>query len=577
MRWSTHSRGAGGGIKRGAAVAALLAIALAGCGGSGGHSTPDVFAAQGGPPGGSARHQPRPTAAMRRLAAALRSAFGPAGPASGAFVYDLTDHQQLFALRAGMQLPPASVEKLYTTVAALKQFAPDAVFHTTVRGTGHLGSHGVWHGDLYLRGDGDPTFGDGTFIRAWDLGNGANVADLVAQLGAAGIRRVTGAVIGDASLFDSSPGGPATHYAPDIPDFGGQLSALTYDHGAVMNGLSPGAFAARQLTMLMRAAHIQAKASPATAKTPPGADVLASVASPPLSVLLKLMNVPSDDLFAEMLTKQMGARFEDRGTIAAGADLIRQVIDTYGLRPTILDGSGLDRADRSSPHEVAALLRLIWHTDTASVLEDSLPLIGINGTTRRIAAGTPSAGQLRRQDGNPQQRDQPRWLLPQPGAPDAGVRSVHRRPEQHGRDPAARPDDRRDPAVLDARAVARENQRSVEVSAGFNRRELAAYLDRVGDRWPIDTALLGGARVADARGAPPQRERGPEYVVILVSGAFDGMPWLDRVYQAAALWDALEMGAPADVHCYTPVEFERKRVSLAVVKETAESGLDLLS
>jgi hypothetical protein len=31
--------------------------------------------------------------------------------------------------------------------------------------------------------------------------------------------------------------------------------------------------------------------------------------------------------------------------------------------------------------------------------------------------------------------------------------------------------------------------------------------------------------------------------MILVSPAFDGMPWLERVYQAGSLWDALEMAA----------------------------------
>ena len=112
---------------------------------------------------------------------------------------------------------------------------------------------------------------------------------------------------------------------------------------------------------------------------------------------------------------------------------------------------------------------------------------------------------------------------------------------------------------------------------GLNDAELRRYLQRVGDRWPIERAFLGGARVADARGAGPQRERGPEYVVVLVSEAFDGMPWLERVYQCGALWDASEMGAVADVHCYTPAEFERKRASLRRVREAADDGLDLLA
>jgi hypothetical protein len=117
----------------------------------------------------------------------------------------------------------------------------------------------------------------------------------------------------------------------------------------------------------------------------------------------------------------------------------------------------------------------------------------------------------------------------------------------------------------------------VEVSTGVDRTELRRYLARVGDRWPIEAAFVGGARVADERGAPPQRERGPEFVVILVSDAYNGIPWLDRVYQAASLWDGLEMGAPADVHCYTHAEFERKVGSMAAVRDAVWHGIDLLA
>jgi hypothetical protein len=108
-------------------------------------------------------------------------------------------------------------------------------------------------------------------------------------------------------------------------------------------------------------------------------------------------------------------------------------------------------------------------------------------------------------------------------------------------------------------------------------RELQRYVRRIGDRWPLQRALLGGARVADAQGAAPQRERGKEWIVVLVSEHFDGVPWLERVHQAGSLWDAGEMGAPADVHCYTPAEFERKRAVLPAVRDTAADGADLLA
>lgn len=111
--------------------------------------------------------------------------------------------------------------------------------------------------------------------------------------------------------------------------------------------------------------------------------------------------------------------------------------------------------------------------------------------------------------------------------------------------------------------------------AALNERELARYARRVGERWPLERALVGGARVDDLRRMLPQRERGPEFVVVLVSGGFDGVPWLERVHQAANLWDAGEMGAPAEVHCYTPVEFERKREALPIVRWVAERGLEV--
>src|SRR5581483_9777951 len=135
---------------------------------------------------------------------------------------------------------------------------------------------------------------------------------------------------------------------------------------------------------------------------------------------------------------------------------------------------------------------------------------------------------------------------------------------------------RRSPGIEPA-GRRRDNRYDVEVTTAVNRRELQRYLARVGDRWPIDAAVLGGARVDDEQGAPPQRERGPEFVLILVSPAYEGMPWLERVYHAASLWDGLEMGAPADVHCYTPPEFERKRETLKVVRDPPETGIDLLA
>jgi D-alanyl-D-alanine carboxypeptidase/D-alanyl-D-alanine-endopeptidase (penicillin-binding protein 4) len=335
---------------------------------------------------------PAPPRRFTALRKALSARLNAAGPESGAVVYDLTAATQLFSLRGSVSRPPASVEKLYTSVALLKQLGPAAQLETAVLGSGHLGQRGTWEGNLYLRGGGDPSFGDGLFNRIWEEGYGPTAQQLAAQLRRAGIRRVTGRVIGDASLFDYLRGGPNTGFAPDIPDLGGQLSALTYDHGATNGHLSPAAFAVRQLVRTIRRTGIRARAARFTTPTPAGAQLLASVSSPPMSVLVKLMDVPSDDFFAEMLAKQLGARYGGAGTTAAGASVIAGVVAGLGIHPRIIDGSGLSRRDGSSPQQVVDLLRAVWRTPTGQLLKASLPVVGVSGTTRPIAAHTAARG-----------------------------------------------------------------------------------------------------------------------------------------------------------------------------------------
>jgi D-alanyl-D-alanine carboxypeptidase/D-alanyl-D-alanine-endopeptidase (penicillin-binding protein 4) len=371
------------------ALAVLATGLVAGCGGGARtHPAPKPTASQ-------TVRQPPPPPTPPAGAAALREQLarllGQAGPASGASVYDLSDRLSLFATRQGVARPPASVEKLYTSAAVLRELGPDATLQTRVLGRGSLGSGGAWHGDLYLVGGGDPTFGEEAFNRTWEFGYGPTAVQLADQLQADGIRRVTGAVIGDGSLFDGRVGPPSTGFAPDVPDLGGQLSALTFDHGST-DGLRPAAFAARQLARTMRAVHIQANPAPVPGKAPAGARTLATVSSPTMSILLRLTDLESDDLFAEMLAKQLGARFGGAGTTAAGTGVISQVIASYGVHPQIVDGSGLSRADRSSPLEVIELLRQLYGTDTGRELDATLPIVGVDGTAKTIAKETAAQG-----------------------------------------------------------------------------------------------------------------------------------------------------------------------------------------
>jgi len=311
-----------------------------------------------------------------------------AGPASGAVVYDFTAERLLFAVHANTPRPPASVEKLYTSTAALALLGPTTQLSTTVLGSGSLGADGTWHGDLYLHGGGDPTLGSRAFNAIYADGQGAVIDTLAERVRAAGIRRVTGHVIADESLFDSQRGPVATGGLPDLDDLGGQLSALTYNHGYVgpppKHGwhapLTPATYAALEFTRALGRAGVIAQPAQTARMTPDGAQLLASIDSPPLSELLKLMNRPSDDFYAELLLKQLGVRFGGAGTSAAGAAVVSRVLAGYGLHPRILDGSGLSHEDATTPRDVVQLLVDLTPTANGAVLRDSLAVAGENGT-----------------------------------------------------------------------------------------------------------------------------------------------------------------------------------------------------
>ena len=212
--------------------------------------------------------------------------------------------QILYSQRATQRRAPASVEKLYTAATALERLGPTAQLETTVYGTGRLAPGGVWEGNLYLRGGGDPTFGTESFIRSHYGGVGTALSTLATQLRqTAGIHRVTGKVEGDESYFDSLRGEPSSGYAWD-PFLEGTLSALAFNRGETGGETgphAPAAYAARRLRAALRAEGVAIEGGGGAATTPAGAVRLAGAPSPTIAQLLGLTLPPSDNFFAETL------------------------------------------------------------------------------------------------------------------------------------------------------------------------------------------------------------------------------------------------------------------------------------
>jgi D-alanyl-D-alanine carboxypeptidase/D-alanyl-D-alanine-endopeptidase (penicillin-binding protein 4) len=319
-----------------------------------------------------------------------------AGPADGAYVYDLTAKQAVFSERATTMRPPASVEKLYTATTALDLMGASTRLATTVSGVGHMAPGGIWEGSLYLRGGGDPTFGSTAFIHSHYGGVGASVSALVSQLVRTdGIHHVTGSIEGDESYFDSLRGEPSSDYQWD-PFLEGTLSALAFNRGETGHEggpHAPAAYAARELWAALKNDGVSIRGSSGAATTPAGAVQLAQAQSPTVAQLLALMLPPSDNFFAETLVKDLGARYGGAGTTAAGAAVVSKTIASLlGIDPHVVDGSGLSEEDRTSPYQVADLLVELAPTPIGAVLRNSLAVAGETGTLELRMRRTRAAG-----------------------------------------------------------------------------------------------------------------------------------------------------------------------------------------
>ncbi|MEJ7894125.1 MAG: D-alanyl-D-alanine carboxypeptidase/D-alanyl-D-alanine-endopeptidase [Solirubrobacteraceae bacterium] len=314
----------------------------------------------------------------RKLAVEMRQA----APASGAYVENLTTGERVYQLRAQTARIPASNEKLWTTVAALERFGEDGVLRTTALALRPLSLNGTLQGNLYLRGEGDPTLST------------ARLEVLAQDLADAGLSRVTGRVIGDESAFDSRRGPVSRGIDSDV---GGPLGALILDRGA-SGAADPAAHAAEVLARQLRDAGVKVSLDTRSQNTPPGALALALARSASIRTLIQAMNVPSDNFLAEMLLKAVGMTEAARATTRRGAAYASRVAEkVYGVAPEVVDGSGLSRRDRASPRDLVSLLGQLVDDDA---FFRSLAVMGVSGTLDERLESSPARGRCRGKTGS---------------------------------------------------------------------------------------------------------------------------------------------------------------------------------
>jgi D-alanyl-D-alanine carboxypeptidase/D-alanyl-D-alanine-endopeptidase (penicillin-binding protein 4) len=116
-------------------------------------------------------------------------------------VLDIKKDSVIAEYNSGLALVPASTHKILTTAAALALLGWDFKYETRLEYDGKLDSiAGILHGNLYIKGSGDPTLNSETFKKKSDT---IPLTDQWAKIiKAKGIKKIEGAVIADASAFD---------------------------------------------------------------------------------------------------------------------------------------------------------------------------------------------------------------------------------------------------------------------------------------------------------------------------------------------------------------------------------------
>ncbi len=139
------------------------------------------------------------------------------GASIGCYAVNITQNKVITDINGTKSFIPASTLKLLTTAAALDTLGKDHRFKTTIQYDGEIDEEGTLHGNIYIKGGGDPALGSRNFqdqyykpyfIDTW-----------VQAIQEKGINKVTGSVIGDASIYTDEWIIPDTWCVGDLGEY----------------------------------------------------------------------------------------------------------------------------------------------------------------------------------------------------------------------------------------------------------------------------------------------------------------------------------------------------------------------
>lgn len=359
-------------------------------------------------------------------------------------VQTAVDTAPRYSHQADVPFNPASVMKLVTTLAALDRWGPAHTFGTEVLLDGAVDA-GVLHGNLYLRGGGDPSLTQ------------ERTSALLREIRARGIHTIAGDLILDDRFYSLPTQDPAAFdQAPERPynappaallvNYNTVTLTLNPENGSVVARTEPPALPVRaelQTTLgdcqswqdgliteittesiklegeyplscgaktawlnlfeprrntelhvraLWQELGGQIQGQVRAGLTPAQAKPLLLFASPPLALLVRDINKFSNNVMARMLFLNLGAEAQGApATLEKARATLQQWLGARGITAAgwhIDNGAGLSREARLTVAGLGHLLhwgaRQPWFFDFAA----SLPQLGVDGTLQKRALPT---------------------------------------------------------------------------------------------------------------------------------------------------------------------------------------------
>ena len=358
----------------------------------------------------SARRVPQPlvdAVGAQRLQRTLDDEFGGEGTC---FLVDGSG-AQLAVHNPDTPLIGASTQKVLVAAAMLSTLGPDFRYET--RAVAPAAPDNGVVDQLFLVGDGDPVLATDAYrdylqTQPHTKGDVTTSLDTLAQsIYDTGVRRIPGGIVADDSRYDGVRYVPtwkeSYHTGGDV----GPIGALTVNDGfrawtprkTVVD--DPAQYAASELARLLTARGVQVGAVTRGVAPADGAPI-AKISSEPLNLVIGSMLSSSDNLSAEMFTKELGVRASQQGTTAAGTAAIMAKLTELGVAHDglrLTDGSGLDRGNQVTCRTLVAALGL-GNQPGMRAIWDGLPVAGVNGTLIDQLANTPLAGKVRGKTGS---------------------------------------------------------------------------------------------------------------------------------------------------------------------------------